>query len=189
MSSILPLHILKRLHYTPVGSSTAATEDNTIKLRWNMGKILLSKSARGVALLLFIILLLTLSMTFLPHKFPSKSFLPSGAQNFTNDHVGDNVDWSRFAYVQYATNDAYLCNSVMLFEILHRLETKADRLLMYPTDFQIDDDPNTDSYNGRLLKKARDEYNVKLKPIQVQSRPGGDRMFEIIATSKTLNQS
>ncbi len=37
------------------------------------------------------------------------------------------VNWSRFAYVQYVTNSAYLCNSVMLFETLHRLGSKADR--------------------------------------------------------------
>ncbi|KAK0738622.1 nucleotide-diphospho-sugar transferase [Schizothecium vesticola] len=44
-----------------------------------------------------------------------------------------NTDWSRFAYVQYVTNSAYLCNSVMLFETLHRLGTsRADRVMMYP---------------------------------------------------------
>ncbi|QKX54216.1 uncharacterized protein TRUGW13939_01301 [Talaromyces rugulosus] len=82
------------------------------------------------------------------------------------------VDWSRYAYVQYVTNTAYLCNSVMLFEILHRLQSKPDRLLMYPSDFSVDtEDDSTESY---LLRKARDEYQAKLMPIEVQSRISGD---------------
>jgi hypothetical protein len=83
------------------------------------------------------------------------------------------VDWSRYAYVQYVTNTAYLCNSVMLFEILHRLQSKPDRLLMYPSDFSVDTED--DSTESRLLRKVRDEYQAKLMPIEVQSRISGDR--------------
>ncbi|KAJ5247627.1 nucleotide-diphospho-sugar transferase [Penicillium chermesinum] len=83
--------------------------------------------------------------------------------------IGD-VDWSRYAYTQYVTNTDYLCNSVMLFEALHRLGSKADRLMMYPEDFSVEDD-NT-SKESKLLRIAREKYNVKLKPIQVQSRLG-----------------
>lgn len=82
------------------------------------------------------------------------------------------IDWSRFAYVQYVTNSAYLCNSVMLFESLHRLGSKPDRLMMYPSSFS--EDALGDSTESRLLRKARDEYGVKLMPIQVQIREGGD---------------
>ncbi|CAG7952953.1 unnamed protein product [Penicillium salamii] len=82
------------------------------------------------------------------------------------------VNWSQFAYSQYATNTAYLCNSVMIFETLHRLHSKADRFLMYPLNFSVDgNDHGTES---RLLRKARDEYDVKLVPIQVQTGNGGD---------------
>lgn len=83
------------------------------------------------------------------------------------------VDWSRFAYTQYVTDIDYLCNSVMLFEALHRLGSKADRLMMYPEDFSVADGDN--SRQARLLHIARDKYGAKLKPIQVQSRNGGDR--------------
>ncbi|KAL1998010.1 hypothetical protein VTN02DRAFT_217 [Thermoascus thermophilus] len=81
------------------------------------------------------------------------------------------VDWSRFAYVQYATNAAYLCNSVMLFEILHRLGSRADRLLLYPADYAVDD---AGSPEGQLLRKARDAYGVKLAPIEIQRRSSSD---------------
>lgn len=99
-------------------------------------------------------------------------------QNGTvNDSIKESVDWSRFAYVQYATNPAYLCNSVMVFEILHRLNSKADRLLMYPSDYELDGDPETESSNSRLLRKARDQYDVKLKAIAVQRRNSADGKF------------
>lgn len=82
------------------------------------------------------------------------------------------VDWSRYAYVQYVTNTAYLCNSVMLFEILHRLGSKADRLMMYPGHLNIAEESST--IESQLLRKARNEYNVKLEPISIQHRDTSD---------------
>ncbi|OQE37072.1 hypothetical protein PENCOP_c010G00097 [Penicillium coprophilum] len=84
----------------------------------------------------------------------------------------DALDWSRFAYSQYVTNTPYLCNSVMLFETLDRLESKADRIMMYPSEFLPNENDN--GTQSRLLRKARDEYKVKLVPIEIQSRSGGD---------------
>ncbi|KAH6842307.1 glycosyltransferase family 8 protein [Chaetomium sp. MPI-CAGE-AT-0009] len=84
------------------------------------------------------------------------------------------VDWSRFAYTQYVTDSHYLCNSVMLFERLHHLGSRADRVMMYPKHMF---NPNSaaavangrNSDDARLLIKARDEYGVKLVPIQADS--------------------
>lgn len=72
-----------------------------------------------------------------------------------------NVDWSRYAYFQYATSTAYLCNAVMVFESLHRLGSKASRVLVYPEewDTKIENPSDRDS---QLLVKARDWYNVKI---------------------------
>jgi hypothetical protein len=61
----------------------------------------------------------------------------------------------------------------MLFEILHRLGNKADRLLMYPSSFRLQEG-EYESTESRLLRKARDKYNVKLKPIKIQQIDGGD---------------
>lgn len=80
------------------------------------------------------------------------------------------VDWSSFAYVQYATNSDYLCNSVMIFETLDRLETRADKVLMYDSTMVAGDLESAESYNAQLLRKARDEYEVQLQPIQVQHK-------------------
>ncbi|KAH6896691.1 nucleotide-diphospho-sugar transferase [Thelonectria olida] len=88
--------------------------------------------------------------------------------------IPDKVDWSRFAYTQYVTNADYLCNSVMIFETLHRLGSKADRLMMYP-NFMLDPtDTESDTPHGKLLIQARDKYNVKLMPVEVQHREGAD---------------
>ncbi|KFA54004.1 hypothetical protein S40293_01761 [Stachybotrys chartarum IBT 40293] len=88
------------------------------------------------------------------------------------------VDWSRFAYTQYVTDDAYLCNSVMIFETLHRLGSNASRVMMYPAAMLPDPATETaDERNARLLIKARDEYGVDLVPIEVQRRVGNDETW------------
>ncbi|KAJ0416496.1 nucleotide-diphospho-sugar transferase [Aspergillus carlsbadensis] len=108
-------------------------------------------------------------------SLPTSESLPVIAHNAivsSSGATGDNVNWSRFAYAQYATNTDYLCNSVMVFETLHRLHSKAQRLLMYPSNYSVDEhDPSSESW---LLRKARDEYGVELVPIEVQRRDSGD---------------
>lgn len=89
----------------------------------------------------------------------------------------DNVDWSRFAYTQYVTDSDYLCNSIMLFELLHKLGSRADRVIMYPSqmfDPAAPDDGSGRGSDARLLIKARDEYKVHLVPIEVQRRSTDD---------------
>ncbi|KAK5633227.1 hypothetical protein RRF57_008941 [Xylaria bambusicola] len=86
------------------------------------------------------------------------------------------VDWSQYAYTQYVTNKEYLCNSVMIFESLHRLKAKADRVMMYPENMMDPAETNPQSHEAKLLVKARDQYGVKLVPVSVQRRSGGDGM-------------
>lgn len=76
------------------------------------------------------------------------------------------VDWSHYAYSQYATDSAYLCNAVMVFEALSRLGSKADRILLYPQEWDMEVESATDR-DSQLLVKARDWYNVKLIPVEV----------------------
>ncbi|RCI09326.1 hypothetical protein L249_1413 [Ophiocordyceps polyrhachis-furcata BCC 54312] len=91
----------------------------------------------------------------------------------TDGLVHNDVDWSRFAYTQYVTNSEYLCNSVMLFDILHRLGSKADRVIMYPSEMVS---PSATD-DGRLLIKARDDYRVRLVPIAIQHRHSADNTW------------
>ena len=76
------------------------------------------------------------------------------------------TEWSRFAYVQYATDPHSMCNAYMVFEALKRHGSKADRVLMYPEEWQAErDDP--DDRNSQLMIRAKQKFDVKLKPIQV----------------------
>ncbi|PCD31274.1 hypothetical protein AU210_010929 [Fusarium oxysporum f. sp. radicis-cucumerinum] len=96
---------------------------------------------------------------------------------YENETVDDGGGWSRFAYIQYVTNEDYLCNSVMIFEALHRLGSKADRLLMYPQEMLDPEAEYSSSHGGKLLIRARDEYNVTLQPIEIQHRDGQDETW------------
>lgn len=83
------------------------------------------------------------------------------------------TDWSKFAYVQYATVVDYLCNSVLIFASLNETDSKADRVLLYPDSWSADVSQSS-SVQTRLLALARDEYNVILKPIKVQRKNSAD---------------
>ena len=143
-----------------------------------------SRHIQLAAIVLFTISFLLLTYFFLPlHSLDRLRPVDHGAQS----PLQDGIDWSRFAYVQYATDQLYLCNSVMLFEILHRLESKADRLLMYPSTFIVQDSDLTPKpEQSRLLKKARDKYDVKLQPIELQRRQVGDRESSYAFTSRWI---
>ena len=80
-----------------------------------------------------------------------------------------NVDWSHYAYSQYATDSAYLCNAVMVFEALSRLGSKADRILLYPQEWDTEISSNTDR-DSQLLVRARDVYGVKLIPVDIPQK-------------------
>jgi hypothetical protein len=86
---------------------------------------------------------------------------------------GADIDWSQFAYTQYVTDGQYLCNAVMIFEALNRLGSRPDRLLLYPSYMLHDPSiASNDDLEGEamLLLQARDEYDVKLTPIEVAHR-------------------
>ncbi|KAG9963687.1 glycosyltransferase family 8 protein, partial [Aureobasidium melanogenum] len=91
------------------------------------------------------------------------------------------ADWSKFAYAQYVTEKNYLCNSLMIFETLQRLGSRAGRLMMYPEQWSLE----SDSSESILLRKARDNYNVRLVPIHVQHFSGeatwGDSFTKLLA--------
>lgn len=83
------------------------------------------------------------------------------------------VNWNDFAYVQYATNLDYLCNSAMIFEQLHSLQVKPNKVLLYPLEWGApSDEPIAPPENRTqdpselfLLQKIREEFNVILKPV------------------------
>lgn len=92
--------------------------------------------------------------------------LPQHAKTHAPSLIHKNIDWTRFAYSQYATSSAYLCNAVMVFEALHRLGSRADRILLYPQEWDTEI-ASTSDRDSQLLVKARDWYNVKLVPVEI----------------------
>ncbi|KAF7552520.1 hypothetical protein G7Z17_g4256 [Cylindrodendrum hubeiense] len=108
------------------------------------------------------------------HTGSTKGSESNATSHQSHDPSGDDVDWSRFAYTQYVTDSDYLCNSVMIFETLHRLGSKADRVMMYPFEMLDPKATESESEVGRLLIKSRDEYQVKLMPIEIQHHTGSD---------------
>ncbi|KAL4867851.1 hypothetical protein BDV12DRAFT_111290 [Aspergillus spectabilis] len=79
----------------------------------------------------------------------------------------DLVDWSKYAYSQYATSSPYLCNAVMVFDALERLGSRAQRVLYYPKNWDtvVESDHDRDS---QLLRVARDKYHAQLVPIELE---------------------
>jgi len=109
--------------------------------------------------------LLALIIIYLWHS-SHFSLLPHHATIHAPSLIYKNIDWSRYTYSQYATNSAYLCNAVMVFEALSRLGSKADRILLYPQKWDTDI-ADLDDRDSQLLVKARDWYNVKLMPVEI----------------------
>lgn len=72
--------------------------------------------------------------------------------------------WTDYAYCQYVTTVDYLCNSLMIFESLQNVRSKAARVMMFPQEWVLDETTE----EGRLLSKARDDFHVVLQPIEVQ---------------------
>lgn len=150
----------------------SAANSQITKLHFRISHILSLKRLRIAVFCIFIVLLLLWSTIYFRGGFFKSGLALSRPIQWANaSNIND--DRSRFAYIQYATNTAYLCNSLMLFESLHRLGNQADRLLMYPAVFHLQKGQD-ESTESRLLRRARDRYHVKLAPIDVQHRDSGD---------------
>lgn len=89
----------------------------------------------------------------------------------TRTYDRNGIKWSRFAYSQYATDSATLCNAVMVFEALDRYGSKADRVLLYPKQWDTTVESAVDR-DSQLLNLARKKYKVKLHPIKLLAVTG-----------------
>ncbi|KAI9667256.1 MAG: N-acetylglucosaminyltransferase [Bathelium mastoideum] len=98
----------------------------------------------------------------------------SPPQSLSLTEVPGTIDWSKFAYSQYATDSATLCNAIMVFEALERLGSKADRVLLFPEQWDLTVEGPKDR-DSQLLNLARDQYNVKLHPIEILAVAGSSQ--------------
>lgn len=79
------------------------------------------------------------------------------------------INWKRVAHVQYVISPEDLCKAVMLFSQLKEVSSLATRVLMYPSDWRLNANTNSDAKsNGthiaRVLRYAAEEFSVLLNP-------------------------
>ena len=147
--------------FLPVGSHNDAFSKPPPPVpRPTIRQILKSKRVRrdvacGILLILSFLLLRRIHSFVITRWFSGPRCLVNPPIIPPTTYPVEGIDWSRFAYAQYATNANYLCSAVMLFETLHKLGSKADRLLLFPKTLR-------GSSVSRLLEKAHKEYNVKI---------------------------
>lgn len=111
----------------------------------------------------------------------SRTLPPPAAPAPTTTRV-ELKDWSRVAYVLYATDADYMCNALMIFDSLKRLGARPDRVLIYPDLYE---DRAADAPETRILREARDRYGVKLAPGALLSHMGQSGMY-LSATEMVL---
>jgi alpha-N-acetylglucosamine transferase len=85
------------------------------------------------------------------------------------DHIYENidinsVDWSRFAYVLYATSPTAMCNAMMMLSELKRFGSKAELVMIVNREF-LNETTNPTEYKS--LTTFAQDYDVKLKPAGV----------------------
>lgn len=142
----------------PYRRSSAASEDDFFDIpdepAWAIAKRQLRRVRTWVILAVFVMLII-----WQRRARPPPSALP---------HVHyDEVDWSRFAYTTYATSETYLCNCVMLFEALHRLGSRAERVLFYPKGWDLIVESDSDRIS-QLLLMAKEDYKVQMVPSPIE---------------------
>lgn len=179
--------LLQNLTYLPLAGANGEIDVcNVQQVKLHLGQILRSKRLRYIIATLLLVVTSALIFYRPPRQFDFRhrafSYDSEDPSPSPIDHAKADTNWSRFAYTQYVTNTAYLCNSIMIFETLHRLGGKADRLMMYPASMQLDS--SASNPESQLLLKAQKDYNVKLMPVEVQHRDSGDREFENISIPK-----
>ncbi|GAB7361670.1 hypothetical protein MBLNU230_g1720t1 [Neophaeotheca triangularis] len=99
----------------------------------------------------------------------------------------EQMDWSQYAYSTYATSPTHLCNSLVLLSSLQEAGSKADRVLLYPRRWQIQEKmvdtleatatyaalpratDGEGDWTNTLLRKARDGLGAKLMPVDIIS--------------------
>lgn len=183
---------LSSWRYAPVSESEGQTPYTRSSFTTFKGW-LTSKTFWRIVLIFAVILLLADLFSPARDAFKQHGWIDNNAkltsspssEMLENPPLTDNVDWSQYAYCQYVTNDAYLCNFMMIFESLVRLGAKAERLMMYPEHWVV----GAPGEAGRLLAKARDECGVRLMPIHVQHFEGeptwADSFTKLLAFNQT----
>ncbi|KAK3715310.1 hypothetical protein LTR37_007277 [Vermiconidia calcicola] len=139
-----------------------ARSSSTGRLMQSARRFFYSKAFSRTVLLVIILLLLA-DLYRSPQHHLHRLGTPNSSYESNEHSSAAEKDWSQYAYCQYVTAEAHLCNSLVMFESLSRLGVKADKLMLFPEQWLT---KNTTEIN-RQLAKARDEYNVTLQPVHL----------------------
>lgn len=90
------------------------------------------------------------------------------------------IDWSKYAYVQYVSSPAYLCSALMIFSELDEVSSRAKRVLLYPSDWNVNavdeyDEALDLTPSARLLQLAQQKYGVTLHPLDILVEEGNQK--------------
>ncbi|EPE35105.1 Nucleotide-diphospho-sugar transferase [Glarea lozoyensis ATCC 20868] len=83
------------------------------------------------------------------------------------------VDWFKLYYVQYVTTEEELCNALIVWSEIEEIGSRAQRMMFYPADWDLDEKDTTPSKpdeltaRARLLRTAKRAYFVKLTALDV----------------------
>ncbi|SCW03669.1 LAFE_0G15566g1_1 [Lachancea fermentati] len=83
------------------------------------------------------------------------------------------IDWNSFAYVNYVTDEDYLCNTLLQFRALKQGGTKAKLLLLISDDMLNDEEVSKKDRTTKLLDNLRDiaPNQVIIRPVQNILKP------------------
>lgn len=94
-------------------------------------------------------------------------------QDSSKKNPKNQIDWSKYAYVTYATHANYICNSLIIFDALKSYGTKAKLVLLVSQDLvepeKYDDFEIVNSLLRRLTEVGGDQVIIKFMKINKKS--------------------
>ncbi|KAL9631746.1 MAG: hypothetical protein Q9204_004098, partial [Flavoplaca sp. TL-2023a] len=120
-----------------------------------------------------------------PSPVLAKHFGTPPGHSFYDKYLASNRPkggWAKVAYVQLVREHLHLCNAVMLFATLDDQESMAQRVIMYPKEWDATPqetlDPQIET-SKRLLRDAAKRHKVMLQPVEPMLKSGGRSMFPL----------
>jgi hypothetical protein len=101
----------------------------------------------------------------------------------TTDITDPAIDWKRVAHVQYVVSPEDLCKAVMLFSQLKEVSSLASRVLVYPSDWRLNPNTNSDpdskgTHTARVLRYAAEEFSVLLNPTDTLREDSSQKIWK-----------
>ncbi|KAL8635312.1 MAG: hypothetical protein Q9228_007184 [Teloschistes exilis] len=126
-----------------------------------------------------------------PSPVLAKHFDTPPGHSFFDKYLASNRPkggWAKVAYVQLLREHLHVCNAVMLFAVLEEQDSLAQRVILYPKEWDekkevtgkglLDINPQVET-SKRLLREAAKRYKVMLQPIKPMIKFGDESVFPL----------